>query len=104
MQGNWKGWIKAAAGVVLASIALSAIAQDWTSYGGDNQRAGRNVSPAAASGPGRSFLRWWRPNAIDNVGVPVEVDNTSVGFVASTGIWSAPASVADEAGNPFLPD
>jgi outer membrane protein assembly factor BamB len=104
MHRNTKAWMKVAALAALVLGALVASAQDWPTYGGDNQRSGHNAFPASASGPGRSFLRWWRPNANDNPGQAVVVDNTTVGANVSTGLWQAPATVLEEANNPFLPD
>ena len=104
MQRNRNGWTKLAALAGLASVVFSAIAQDWPTYGGSNGRPGHAGVPTSVSGPGRSFLNWWTPNANDGLGTPIVLDNTSATGISSTGTWTAPATISDEAGNPFLPD
>lgn len=84
-------------------MALTVAAQDWPGYAGGNARPGHAGTPTAVSGPGRSFLNWWTPNANDGIGAPTIEDNTSAN-VTTTGVWSFPAAIADEANNPYLPD
>ncbi len=85
----------------LALASLPARAQDFPTLKGNNSRVGRNAAPLA-SGPGRSFLRWWRPNLFDNVGSTTIVDNTDLPNVLATGLWGQPLSVTEEAFNPFI--
>lgn len=109
MRSTMRTWAKLAAIAALAAGAVFTAAQDWRAYGGDNQRTGHNAPPAAVSGPGRSFLRWWRPNANDAVGGSYVIDNLSLLINGNpyqtlfTGVWGAPATVGEEAENPFIP-
>jgi outer membrane protein assembly factor BamB len=111
MMRNWKVWNRVAFGLALAGLALAAVAQsgDWRTYAGDNQRSGHNALPTSLWGPGRSNLIWWRPNAADLAGQTFVLDNLPLTingspFSASfSGAWGAPATVSDEAFNPFLP-
>lgn len=104
MQRTRNGWTKFAALAALASLAISVAAQDWKGYAGGSQRPGHSGVPTAVSGPGRSFLNWFSPNANDGIGTPTILDNTAATGITTTGVWNAPATIAEEAGNPFLPD
>lgn len=94
-------WLAAAVMAVSMWAAPPASSQDFPTFGGQNSRVGSNPAPST-NGPGRSFLRWWRPNALDTVGSSIIVDNTQAGSVSSTGTWSSPTSLFDEAFNAYV--
>ncbi len=100
---RWTKWcVSLAAAAAVALVPSGASAQDFPTFKGNNGRVGRNAAPAL-SGPGRSFLRWWRPNLADNIGVSTLIDNQGPG-TSSSGTWFQPLGVGDEAFNAFLSD
>ncbi len=109
MRSMKLNWAKLTMLGALAASAAAAMAQiDWRTYGGFNQRTGRNV-PAALGSPGRSFLNWWRPNAADLAGNAYVIDNLATLINAlptqstTVGVWGVPLTVGEEAENPFIP-
>lgn len=102
---HWtKGCAIVAGALMLTLASRPSFAQsDWPTLKGDNFRSGRNANPLA-SNPGRSFLRWWRPNALDAIGSGTVVDNTSPLTSNTGGPWLQPQDVASEAFNPYLSD
>lgn len=90
--------------VLAACITAVAVGQDFPTLKGNAARTGLNNAPLT-SGPGRGFLRWWRPNTgADFAIVRSVVDNMDAGLAAPTlGTWSQPAALADEAFNALIP-
>ncbi len=81
--------------VLVAAFGIS-MAQDFRTFGGDNNRTGRSALQASTVAPettwgnaGRGFLRWWDP--IFDFGA--ELNNGDVGTTPSLGVWSDPAPV-----------
>lgn len=87
--------------MALTALAASSLAQSpFPTFKGDSARTGKNATPGA-SGPGVAGLLWYHPNASDNVGGSIVVDNTNgnqtgtatsgttTTLVDSTESWSA---------------
>lgn len=96
-------WMKGLVGLMLCAIGLQAVAQDFPTLKGDSARTGRNANPALYN-PGRSFIEWWRPNGADLLGTAVDVDNLDLTKVFTTGTFLGPASPADWAEAPYIPE
>lgn len=79
-------------------FAGSALAQEFPSYQGNNQRTGRHDADPRANNPDRAFLRWWDPL----FQLTTTVDNWQVGNVTPTppADWVAPPDSIF--GNPFV--
>lgn len=89
---------RAALGVALAVVALSASAQDYPTLQGTNQRQGKNAGTLAS--PGRALLNWYAP-VITNAGDLAQIVRDNGSSVATaTGVWNAP-NPDDAAGNYF---
>ncbi len=90
--------------VIAASLCAVVAAQDWPTLKAGPTRTGVNGAPLT-SGPGRGFLRWWRPNAGDGASFNNTVVDNMDALIAQPilGGWAAPATVADEAQNALIP-
>ncbi|MBX3117812.1 MAG: PQQ-binding-like beta-propeller repeat protein [Fimbriimonadaceae bacterium] len=89
--------------VIVASLMTAALGQDFPALKGNASRTGENGAPLT-SGPGRGFLRWWRPNTgADFAIINRVIDNMDAAAAAISGGWAQPATLADEAQNSLVP-
>ncbi|MBL8068319.1 MAG: PQQ-binding-like beta-propeller repeat protein [Armatimonadetes bacterium] len=90
-----KGWQAIALAALFAVTAATAYAQDFRTFGGSNERAGRSTLQASTAVPettwgngGRGFLRWWDPIFQDGA----QIDNPDPAAGATLGAWLDPAT------------
>lgn len=76
----------------LATLALAVVqagAQDWPTHMASGQRVGFNGSPNLFN-PGQGNLRWFRPNASDNVAGTTVIDNEDLLTTFAPAPWQFP--------------